>query len=97
MSWVTSNNKNQVIRESISINDNVIKLQVLHFNSRGLADSTRLYKFEKELRKLKWDVIGILETRREGEKLIKRKNGNYFYYFGKTKGYRGTGFKSEAT
>ena len=92
VSCVTSNNKNKVIRENISINNNVTKLQVLHFNSRGFADNTRLYEFEKELGKLKWDIIGISETRREGEKLIKRKNGNYFYYFGETKGYRGTGF-----
>ncbi len=27
-----------------------------------------------------------------GEKLMKLKNGNYFFYYGLTKGYRGTGF-----
>jgi len=29
--------------------------------------------------------------KKEGEKLMQRKNGNYFYYFGETKRYRGTG------
>ncbi len=27
-----------------------------------------------------------------GEKLIRKKNGDYFYCFGETKGYRGVGF-----
>lgn len=29
---------------------------------------------------------------RKGENLIRRKNGNYFYHFGETKGQRGIGF-----
>jgi len=69
-----------------------IKLQVLHFNCRGLADKARMYEFEKAVKNIKWDVIGISEIRREGEKLERKVNGNLFYYYGETRGYRGTGF-----
>ncbi len=68
------------------------KLEILHFNCRGLASEERIYELEKALDKIRWDIIGLLEVRREGEKLIRRFNNNYFYYFGSTKGYRGMGF-----
>lgn len=34
----------------------------------------------------------MLEIRKKGEGLFRRKNGNHFYYFGETKGYKGVGF-----
>ena len=44
------------------------------------------------MEKVKWDIVGISEVRREGEKMERKTNGNYFYYFGETRGHRGTGF-----
>ncbi|MBP1527199.1 MAG: hypothetical protein H9Q66_04685 [Spiroplasma ixodetis] len=57
-----------------------------------MANEERLYEFEEALRDIKWDIIGLAEVRRKGEGLIRRKNGNYLYYFGETKGYKGIGF-----
>ncbi len=51
-----------------------------------------MYLFEKQLEKIKWDIVGLAEIRREGESLTKRHNGNEFYYYRETKGYRGWDF-----
>lgn len=58
----------------------------MYHNTRGLANENRLYEIEEALQKVKWDIVG------EGEELIRRKNGNYLYYYGETKGYKGVGF-----
>ncbi len=68
------------------------KLNILYYNCQGLATEERLYELEKALENVKWDILGISEVRRVGENLIKRTNGNIFYYYGKTKGFRGVGF-----
>ena len=68
------------------------ELNILHFNCRGLANEERVQEFENALQSVKWDIIGLSEVRREGENLIRRRNGNFFYYYGETKGYRGIGF-----
>lgn len=57
-----------------------------------MGNETQIYEFESAMHKIKWDIVRISETRREGERLVKRKNGNYFYLYGEKKGYRGTGF-----
>lgn len=44
------------------------------------------------IRNIKWDITGLSEVRRYGEKLVKRNNGNWFYYVGESKGYQGVGF-----
>ncbi len=36
--------------------------------------------------------MGLSEVRMNGENLIKRQKGDYFYYYGQTRGYRGIGF-----
>ena len=68
------------------------ELQILYYNCRGLANEERLVEFERALEGIKWNIVGLTEVRRVGENLIKRKNGHYLYYFGETKGYRGTWF-----
>jgi exonuclease III len=57
-----------------------------------MVGEERMCEFENALEKINWEIVGLSEVRRIGENLIKRKNGNYFYYFGETKGYRGVGF-----
>ena len=57
-----------------------------------MASEDRLYEFEKSLKEIKSDIIGLSEVRRNGESLVRRRNGHYLYYFGETKGCRGTGF-----
>ncbi len=44
------------------------------------------------MEKIRWDILGLAEVRKKGEKLIIRKNGNLFYYYRETKGFRGIGF-----
>lgn len=84
-------NVNKKVRKT-KVTNTATKLQVLHFNCRGLSDTARIYEFEEAIKNIKWDVIGISETRKEGEKLERKINGNLFYYYGERKGYRGTGF-----
>jgi len=67
-------------------------LDICHFNCRGLANEPRIYELEQALSKIKFDIVGLSEVRKLGEGLYRRRNGNYFYYYGKTKGYRGVGF-----
>ncbi len=52
----------------------------------------RLLEFEKATEKIKFDIFGSAEFRRMREKLQKRSNGNYLFYSGQTKGFRGTLF-----
>lgn len=64
----------------------------LYFNYQGLANEYRLHEFEKALEKINWDIVCLSETRREGNNLIMRKNGNLFYSYGTSKGHWGVGF-----
>ena len=64
----------------------------MHYNTRGLASEERLHEFEIVLDKIDWDIVGLSEVRKEGEWLIRRKNRNYLYYYGETKGQKGVGF-----
>lgn len=76
--------------------DNV-GMNIHYYNCRGMAGEDRLIEFENALQKIKWDVVGLSEVRREGENLVRRKNGNYFHYFGETKGQKGIGFYIKET
>ncbi len=69
-----------------------MSLRVLHYNCRGLTNEERMTEFETALDKIKWDVVGTSEIRKQGEGLLRRNNGNHFYYFGETKGSRGGGY-----
>lgn len=69
-----------------------VKLEVLYYNTRGLANEDRLVEFETALEKVRWNIVGTSEVCKEGEGLIKRKNGNYLYYYGETKGQKEVGF-----
>ena len=61
-------------------------LDVLHYNCRSLASEVRMNEIEEALKEIKWDIVGLSEIRRDGERIYKRKNGNYFYFFGETVG-----------
>ena len=52
------------------------------YNVRTLRDNESIHKLEHELSKVKWDVIGISETRRKGENKIQLKSGNIIYWKG---------------
>lgn len=68
------------------------KLEIIHFNCQGLASEGRVLELENTLNNQKFDILGLSEIRRERESIVKRNNGNFCFYYGKTKGYRGGGF-----
>ncbi len=51
-----------------------------------------MLKLEKELGKIKQNILGLAEVKRKEEKLIISNNWNLFYYYGETKGFPGIGF-----
>ncbi len=66
----------------------IMNLKILHFNCQELAGEGGLLEVESVLEKIKWDIVGISEPRREGEKLTVRSNGNLLYHYDQTKGHR---------
>lgn len=80
------------VKENNNSGKNGQKLNICTFNCQGLASKERLFEFENACREASFDIVGISECRTLGEKLLELKNGNYFYYRGDTKGYRGVGF-----
>ncbi len=66
-------------------------MRICTFNCQGIVNESRFFELEEAWGKIKYDILGISETRMVGEKITKLSNGNYCY-FGQTKWYRGTGF-----
>ncbi|XP_037294379.1 uncharacterized protein LOC115454908 [Manduca sexta] len=64
------------------------------YNVRTLLTDERYEELESEvLNKMKWDIIGLSETRRRGEQLIRLNSGQLFYYKGHdNKSQGGVGF-----
>jgi exonuclease III len=63
------------------------------FNARSLSSDDRFTEFENELERIKFEIIGISETRRKGEGCLTLSNsGHQFYYKGGTTAHRGVGF-----
>ncbi|KAF2886336.1 hypothetical protein ILUMI_19837 [Ignelater luminosus] len=73
--------------------EEVHKLEVATLNMRTLRTEDMITELEYAVNKLKWNVIGIAEVRKNGEKIIKRKSGNVLYYKYEKKGYGRVGFK----
>jgi len=63
------------------------------YNVRSLSSEERLLELEEELKEIKWDVIGLAETRRRGESIKKLASGNILFTNGKKdKCQSGVGF-----
>lgn len=53
----------------------------------------RFYELQIELKKIKWDVLGLSEVKGTGEELIKLPSGDLFFYRGHDDStYGGVGF-----
>ena len=52
------------------------------FNVRTLSTEDRILELEEALKQLKWDILGLSETRLIKEDLIRLKSGNYLFYHG---------------
>ncbi len=53
------------------------------YNVRSLLGEDRLVELQEELQHIKWDIIGLAETRRRGENIEQLKNGSVLYTVGK--------------
>jgi hypothetical protein len=68
-------------------------LRVATYNVRSLLGDDRLIELEEELEGVEWDIIGLSEIRRRGEKFIELQSGHQFYYIGMDKkSLAGVGF-----
>jgi endonuclease/exonuclease/phosphatase family metal-dependent hydrolase len=55
-------------------------LALATYNTRTLRTDEKIAELEEGLSKLRWDVIGLSEVRREGEDTITLKSGNLLYF-----------------
>ena len=71
----------------------VQRLHIGTYNVRSLLSEDRLIELEEELKSIKWNIIGLAETRRRGEKIQKLESGNVLYTVGSDlKSQAGVGF-----
>ena len=69
------------------------KLKICTHNARSLSFDDRVKEFEDEIAKIKFDIIGIRETRRKGEGCpTLNTSGHTFYYKVGDTCHRGVGF-----
>ena len=81
-----SNNKNKSILKS-----NINKLYIITFNVRTLSTYEKLIELNEAIKNIKFDIIGLSETRRLGTTIEEYKNF-IFCYTGFTQGLYGVGF-----
>ena len=68
-------------------------LHIATYNVRSLLGEDRLVELEEELKQVKWNIIGLAETRRHGECITKLVSGNVLYTIGQdNKSQAGVGF-----
>ena len=69
------------------------KLKICTCNARSLSSDDRVIEFEDEIARIKFDIIGISETRRKGEGCLTLNTSCHtFYYKGGDTCHRGVGF-----
>jgi exonuclease III len=56
------------------------RLALATFNTRTLRTDQKILELEEELGRLRWDIVGLSEVRREGEDSIILKSGNLLYF-----------------
>ncbi|XP_057667257.1 craniofacial development protein 2-like [Diorhabda carinulata] len=50
--------------------------KIITYNVRTLSSSSKLLEMEEEIKDISWDIIGLCETRRKEEQLLKLKSGH---------------------
>ena len=56
----------------------------MFYNTRTLRTEESLESLLDEVKEIKWDIIGLWETKREGEGITELKGGTWLYNYGKT-------------
>lgn len=54
-------------------------IQIATYNARSLSTAERQEELEKELEKIKWDIVGLSEVRNRGEELTELPSGHMMY------------------
>ncbi|XP_072022386.1 craniofacial development protein 2-like [Amphiura filiformis] len=75
--------------------DGQTTLNICTYNTRTLKTDESLESLLDELQNFKWDIIGLCETKREGEGVVELQGGAWLYNQGKTednKDAKGIGF-----
>ena len=62
------------------------------YNARSLSSDDRMIELEEEISRIKWNIIGISEVRREGKGSIILNTGHTLYYSGSDEQRHGVGF-----
>ena len=60
-------------------------LNIATYNVRTLSEVIHLSNLEAEIENINWDIVGISEMRRPGEKIQVLKSGHLLYNSGKKK------------
>ncbi|KAL0860006.1 hypothetical protein ABMA27_010321 [Loxostege sticticalis] len=55
-------------------------LALATYNAQTLRTDEKLVELEEELSRLRWDIVGLCEVRREGEDTMILKSGNLLYF-----------------
>ncbi|XP_075990191.1 uncharacterized protein LOC142985833 [Anticarsia gemmatalis] len=56
------------------------QLALATYNTRTLRTDEKLVELEEELSRIRWDIVGLSEVRRQGEDSIILKSGNLLYF-----------------
>jgi len=56
---------------------NLVNMHICTYNIRTFREEEKRKEFEEEISKIKWDIIGLSETKCKGEHLIKLKKWSY--------------------
>ena len=84
--WVSTDHQNRKKKGK--------RLRVMTYNVRTLKHDARVEELRHELEDIgiKWDIIGLAETRRQGERLITLNGGHILYHTDAVNGQQGVGF-----
>lgn len=67
-------------------------LNIVTYNVRSLPTTERLLELENELKYLNWDIVGVCEVQRRGEKQTTLSSGHVFYHNNAINSDGGIGF-----
>ncbi|XP_044760870.1 craniofacial development protein 2-like [Coccinella septempunctata] len=71
--------KNSIYRSKPHKSHNIPKIYLATYNIRTMRDPEHLVKLEEELEHIKWDIVGLCETRLPDEETTVLKSGHLLY------------------
>ena len=80
------------MKKRIRNRNKVTELNIATYNVRTLSDDYHLTSLENEIEKINWDIIGISEMRRPGEKVVQLASQHTMFNKGNDRKQGGVGF-----